>query len=113
MPMPSARSRLQPLRPLSAPKTPPFASTKRDPITERMVQSLMTLTILELEEHLVPAQGVDDILYVYVGDVVVTHDIRRTLKVFNGDICEAVDSIRNFIVEGIMGGSNGPADEPA
>jgi hypothetical protein len=86
--------------------------SKRDPITERMVQTLMTLTIIELEEHSVPAQGADDILYVYVGNVVVTHDIRRTLRVFNGDICEAVDSIRNFIVEGIIGepsGSSGAA----
>lgn len=81
--------------------TPP--PTRRDPIPERMVQSVMTLTILELEEHLIPAQGAEDILYVYAGDIVVTHDIRRTLEVFDGDAAEAVASICTFVLEGIIG----------
>lgn len=65
----------------------------------------MTLTILELEEHLIPAQGEDDLLYIYLEDIVVTHDMRRTLDVFEGDVAEAVVNIRTFILDGILGAS--------
>lgn len=82
------------------PSAPPAAPT---PVTDRMVETVMTSTILDLEEHLIPAQGEDDILYVYVGDIVVTHDIRRTLEVFDGDVGEAVTSICRFVVDGIVG----------
>lgn len=82
------------------------ASSQRAPITDRMVETVTALTILELEEHLIPAQGVEDILYVYTDGIVVTHDIRRTLEVFDGDMGEAIDSIHSFIVDGIVGTSS-------
>jgi hypothetical protein len=68
-----------------------------------MVKTVMTSTILDLEEHLIPAQGAGDVLYVYVGDIVVTHDIRRTLEVFEGNVDEAVSNICTFVVDGIIG----------
>lgn len=108
------------MRPLSVPtpslsappvtKVPPrlsrtstTATPHRPTITDRMVERVMMLTILELEEHLIPSQGAGDVLYVHAGDIVVTHDIRRTLEVFDGDMVEAIDSIRTFVVEGIIG----------
>jgi hypothetical protein len=73
-----------------------------------MVETVTALTIIELEEHDIPAQGTDDILYVYTDGVVVTHDIRRTLEVFDGDVGEAIDSIRSFILDGILGAPPSP-----
>jgi len=69
----------------------------------------MTLTIIELEEQLIPSQGEGDHLYVYLGDVVVQHDMRRTLEVFDGDVAEAVENIRGFILNGILGDAADPA----
>ena len=63
----------------------------------------MVLTIVELETDLIPAQGAGNILYVYARDHEITHDVRRTLEVFDGDMNEAIDSIRTFVIEGIIG----------
>lgn len=75
----------------------------RTPVTDRLVASTLTWTTLELEEYLIPSQGTGDVLYVYAGDAVVTHDIRRTLEVFEGDADEAVNNICSFVLEGILG----------
>jgi TusA-related sulfurtransferase len=58
---------------------------------------------VELEEYQIPSQGAGDVLYVYTDDVIVTHDIRRTLKVFEGDAEESIVNIRSFVLEGILG----------
>ncbi|MEP0545321.1 MAG: hypothetical protein ABJF88_00150 [Rhodothermales bacterium] len=76
---------------------------RRTPITDRMVQAVMVLTIVELEQDLIPAQGAGNILYVYAQDHEITHDVRRTLEVFDGDMNEAIDSIRTFVIDGIIG----------
>ena len=77
----------------------------------------MVLTIVELETDLIPAQGAGNILYVYAQDHEITHDVRRTLEVFDGDMNEAIDSIRTFVIDGIIGdalaiGSEGPGQQP-
>lgn len=79
---------------LSAP-----VSTRRTPVTDRMVETVMILTILRLEEVLIPAQGAGDVLTVYVQDSEITHNVRRTLEVFNGDIDEAVDNLCAFVID--------------
>lgn len=84
----------------------PRAVTRRPLITDRMVQTVMVLTIVELEEDHIPAQGAGNILYVYAQDHEITHDVRRTLKVFDGDMNEAIDSIRAFVIDGILGDSS-------
>ena len=90
--------------------TEPVTSTAhRDTISTQAIQRLMTLTIIELEEQLIPSQGEGDHLYVYLGDVVVQHDMRRTLEVFDGDVAEAVENIRGFILNGILGDAADPA----
>jgi hypothetical protein len=68
-----------------------------------MVQAVMALTIVELEQDGIPAQGAGNILYVYAQDHEITHDVRRTLHVFDGDMNEAIDSIRSFVIDGIIG----------
>jgi len=90
---------------VSAPRSASRTDNQRSrtPITDRLVASTLTWTMLDLEERLIPSQGVGDILYVYAGDTVVTHDIRRTLKVFEGDAEEAITNIRTFVLEGILG----------
>ena len=78
------------------------APTKR-PITDRMVETVLIQAILQLEEDLIPAQGAGDVLYVYASDNEITHDVRRTLEIFGGDINEAVENICAFVVDGIVG----------
>ena len=76
---------------------------RRVVVTDRMVESVMALTIVALEQQHVPAQGEGNILHVYAEDHEITHDVRRALVVFEGDMHEAIESILAFVTEGIMG----------
>lgn len=87
---------------------PAHSSNSRVLITDRMVRSVMALTIVELEEDLIPAQGAGDILHVHDQDQEITHDVRRTLEVFDGDMNEAIDSIRTFVTEGLIDDASRP-----
>ena len=78
------------------------ASTHRSAVTERMVETVMILTILRLEEELIPAQGVGDTLYVYASDTEIAHDVRRTLEIFDGDMDEAINNICTFVIDGVL-----------
>ena len=78
-------------------------STKRPAITDRMVDTVMTSLVLTLEERLIPAQGVGDTLHIYTRDSDITHDVRRTLEVFEGDMNQAIESIHQFVIDGILG----------
>lgn len=85
----------------------PPTSTHRPLVTERMVDTVMTLTIVALEEELIPAQGAGDTLYVYGTTSEITHDVRRTLRIFDGDVNEAIESICTFVTEGVLGDPTG------
>lgn len=75
----------------------------RTPITDRMVERVMTLTVLALEEACIPAQGAGDLLFVYATGSEITHNVRRTLEVFDGDVNEAITNICAFVIDGVVG----------
>lgn len=104
---PGSQTRRAPADRTASSHLSPYPNNRRSSrsavITDRLVASTLTWTMLDLEERLIPSQGAGDILYVYAGDTVVTHDIRRTLKVFEGDVEEAIENIRAFVTEGILG----------
>ena len=92
----------------SAPTSPlpvqmsPAVSTRRPLVTDRMVETVMTLTIVALEEEGVPAHGAGPTLYVYARDSEIAHNVRRTLEIFDGDMNEAIESIRTFVMDGVL-----------